>query len=243
MKTLFLTGGNRGLGFEILKLFASKGFNIVVSTRKKYPEFEEQCKKLSANNGINIHVIYMDLSDRDSISLGLKEFSKLNIVPTVLVNNASMPYDKITLLSKIDDIEKCFQVNYFATVQISQYIAKKMMKNGGSIINVSSVSSLTKQPAGAGYSASKAAVNVFTTSLAMELAPFKIRVNAVAPGGMNTEMFENTNEVNKKTLIENTSLKRVGEPSEIAEVIYYLASDKSSYINGQIIRVDGGLIL
>ena len=117
-----------------------------------------------------------------------------------------------------------------------------MLKTGGSIINVSSVSSLTKQAAGSGYSASKAALNVFTTSLAQELSKFKIRVNAVAPGGMNTSMFSATNDKNKEALIESNAAHRVGEPSEIANVIFFLASPDSSYINGQIIRVDGGMI-
>ena len=85
-------------------------------------------------------------------------------------------------------------------------------------------------------------MNIFTTSLAQELAPFNIRVNAVAPGGMNTDMFTETNKKNKEVLIANTALKRIGNVSEIAEVVYFLATEKSSYINGQVIRVDGGLI-
>lgn len=243
MNTLFITGGNRGLGLEIVKKFASAKYNIIVSTRKQYAAFEQACRELEEVNDITVKHIYMDLSSRESIVEGLKCFADLKVTPTVLVNNASMPYDKIALMSKISDIELCFQVNYFAAVQITQYIARKMLRTGGSIINISSVSSLIKQPAGAGYSASKAAVNVFTTSLAQELAPFKIRVNAVAPGGMRTEMFESTNEVNKDMLVGNTALKRVGEPEEIADLVLYLASDRSSFINGQIIRIDGGLVL
>lgn len=243
MKTLFLTGGNRGLGLAILKRFAENGFTIVVSTRRQYPEFENFCRLVEKQFDIQIHHIYMDLSDSDSIAEGLREFSKTGLTPTVLVNNASMPYDRTLLMSRLSDIKNCFQVNYFATVQITQHIAKKMLRNGGSIINISSVSSLTRQSAGTGYSASKAALNVFTSSLAQELAGFKIRVNAIAPGGMATEMFESTNESNKNTLIANTALKRIGLPEEIADTVLFLASERSSYITGQIIRVDGGLIL
>lgn len=243
MSTLFITGGNRGLGLEILKKFSEKGYDIIVSTRKSYPEFETFCRKLENENSISIHHIYMDLSDRTSIAEGLKQFSALKIVPSVLVNNASMPYDKTTLMSKMADIDVCFQVNYFAAVQIIQYVAKKMLRTGGSIINISSVSSLTKQAAGVGYSASKAAINVLTYSLAQELSTFNIRVNAVAPGGMRTEMFEDTNVANKEALVCNTALKRVGEPAEVADLVLFLASESSSYINGQIIRIDGGLLL
>lgn len=243
MKTLFLTGGNRGLGLATLKRFAENGFNIIVSTRQQYSEFEDTCRSLEKKNGIQIYHLYIDFSDSESITEGMREFSKLGMTPTVLVNNASMPYDKTLLMSKLSDIRTCFQVNYFAAVQITQYIAKKMLRTGGSIINISSVSSLTRQSAGTGYSASKAAINVFTASLAQELAPFKIRVNAIAPGGMNTDMFEATNESNKKVLIGNTAMKRIGLPEEIADTVFYLASDNSSYITGQVIRVDGGLIL
>lgn len=243
MATLFITGGNRGLGLEIVKKFAKEGYDIIVSTRKSYYEFESFCRELEEEYSVSIHHIYMDLSDRLSIRQGLKEFGNLKIVPSVLVNNASMPYDKTTLMSKMADIDTCFQVNYFAAVQITQYVAKKMLRTGGSIINISSVSSLTKQAAGVGYSASKAAINVLTYSLAQELSAFKIRVNAVAPGGMRTEMFEATNTSNKDALVYNTALKRVGEPTEVADLVLYLASDSSSYINGQIIRIDGGLLL
>lgn len=241
-KVLFITGGNRGLGLALINLFASKGYDIVVTTRKSYKDFEVHCKSLEQQYGILIHILYMDLENRQAISLGLKEFSALKIVPTVLINNASMPFDKTVLMSTVDDIERCFQVNYFAAVQITQRVAKLMLRKGGTIINISSVSSLTKQSAGTGYSASKAALNIFTTSLAQELAPFNIRVNAVAPGGMNTDMFTETNKKNKEVLIANTALKRIGNVSEIAEVVYFLATEKSSYINGQVIRVDGGLI-
>lgn len=243
MATLFITGGNRGLGFEILKKFAKEGYDIIVSTRRLYPEFESSCRGLEKDYAISIYHIYMDLSDRASIAEGLKQFNSLKIVPNVLVNNASMPYDKTTLMSKLSDIDNCFQVNYFAAVQIIQYVAKKMLRTGGSVINISSVSSLTKQAAGVGYSASKAALNVLTYSLAQELSAFKIRVNAVAPGGMRTEMFDATNPANKDALVSNTAMKRVGEPSEVADLVLFLASENSLYINGQVIRIDGGLLL
>lgn len=238
---LFVTGGNRGLGLQIVDLFASKGYDIIVSTRQPYEAFEQHCRSLESQYAILIHHIYMDLSEQESIDEGLRQFALLGITPTVLVNNASKPYDRVAMMSKMDDIKDCFQVNYFAAVQISQKVAKTMLRTGGSIINISSVSSLTKQTAGTGYSASKAALNVFTTSLAQELASFRIRVNAVAPGGMQTEMFDATNEKNKQALTDSTALKRVADPKEVASVVYFLASEESSYINGQIIRVDGGL--
>lgn len=242
MGTLFVTGANRGLGLAIVDKFASQGYNIITQTRKKYVDFEDHCLTLSQQNGVRFYHIYMDLSNEDSVKKGLKIYSSLKITPTVLVNNASVPYDKILFFSKIEEIKNVFQINYFSPVLITQKVVKNMLKTGGSIINISSVSSLTKQSAGTGYSASKAAMNVFTTSLAQELSQFKIRVNAIAPGGMNTEMFTSTNDKNKEALIASNAARRVSEPSEIADVVYFLASNESSYINGQIIRVDGGMI-
>lgn len=242
MKTLFLTGGNRGLGLAILEKFVSNGFDVVVTTRVKYEDFENYCRDLEKKHCIKIYHIYMNMESKESIAKGLRDFLDLRITPSVLVNNVSIPYDRLALMCKIDDVINCFQVNYFSILQVTQRVAKSMLKTGGAIVNISSVSSLTKQPAGSGYSASKAAVNVFTTSLAQELAPFKIRVNAVAPGAMDTQMFAETNEQNKNALVLNTAEKRPANTSEVAEVVYFVSSDNASYLNGQIIRVDGGMI-
>ena len=242
-EVLFLTGANRGLGLALLEKYAKEGYDVIATTRVQYREFEDHCAEIAKTYNVKIHHIYMDLSNPESITAGLKVFKDLQITPTVLVNNASMPYDRIALLCKMDDVRKIFQVNYFSVVQITQQVAKAMMKGGGCIINISSVSSLTKQAAGTAYSASKAAINVFTQSLAQELSSFKIRVNAVAPGGMNTEMFTSTNDSNKQALIDSNALHRVGETTEVADVVFFLSSPNASYINGQIIRVDGGMFL
>ncbi len=241
MACVFITGANRGIGKTILTKFAKNHFDIIVSTRKQYLEFEEYCKSLAVEEGISIYHVYMDLSDKDSINEGLRSFSQLKIVPDVLVNNAGMFHEKILLMSSIDEIRNIFQINYFSILQITQKVAKLMMRKGGSIINISSIASLTSQPLGSGYGASKAALNTLTKSLAQELASFKIRVNAVAPGGIETEMYDKLDDTSRATVLDSTAMKRLAKPEEIADVVYYLASDEASYVNGQIIRVDGGL--
>ena len=241
MACVFITGANRGIGFAILNKFARQHFNIVVSTRKQYPEFEEYCRQLSEKEGIQIDHVYMDLSSKESIAEGLKSFAAMKIVPDVLVNNAGMFHEKLLLMSNIDDIRTVFQINYFSILQITQRIAKMMMRTGGAIINISSIASLTNQPLGAGYGASKSALNTLTRTLAQELAPFKIRVNAVAPGGIETQMYDSLDENSKKTVIASIAENRLAKPEEVADVVYYLVSNESSYINGQLIRVDGGL--
>lgn len=241
MAYVFITGGNRGIGKSILNKFAENHYNIVVSTRKQYSEFEDYCRALSEKEGIQIQHVYMDLSDKESINEGLKSFSRLRIIPDVLVNNAGMFHEKILLMSNIDEIKSIFQINYFSVLQITQKIAKMMMRTGGTIINISSIASLTNQPLGSAYGASKSALNTLTKSLAQELGSFKIRVNAVAPGGIETEMYDKLDKNSHQTIIDSIAQKRLARPEEVANVVYFLASEGASYINGQIIRVDGGL--
>ena len=131
MATLFITGGNRGIGLAILKRFAAEGYNIIVSTRKQYPKFEVECREIESTHGVMIHHTYMELDNPDSIAQGLKNIDALGIVPDVVVNNAGIFHEKILLFSKMEDIKKVFQVNYFSVLQITQYFAKAMMRIGG----------------------------------------------------------------------------------------------------------------
>lgn len=242
MATLFITGGNRGIGLAILKRFAAEGYNIIVSTRKQYPEFEVECREIESTHGVMIHHAYMELDNPDSIAQGLKNIDALGIVPDVVVNNAGIFHEKMLLFSKMEDIKKVFQVNYFSVLQITQYFAKAMMRiGGGAIINISSIAADNNQPSAIAYGASKAALNRFTKSLAQELAAFKIRVNAVAIGVADTEIINNLSDKSQANIKESIAMKRMADPIEIANVVYFLANDQSSYVDGQILRVDGGL--
>ena len=142
-----------------------------------------------------------------------------------------------------EEIEKSFQVNYFAPFLLMKEISGLMVRQGyGNIINISSVTSLVTMPAGAAYNASKAALNYLTMSGAQELAQFGVRVNAIACGIINSDMFaELKPEVQKKNL-KRVAVKRTAEYSEIANTVLFLCSDKASYITGQVIRVDGGYV-
>jgi 3-oxoacyl-[acyl-carrier protein] reductase len=241
MATLFITGGNRGIGLAILKRFAAEGYNIIVSTRKQYPEFESECREIESTQGVMIHHAYMELDNPDSIAQGLKNIDALGIVPDVVVNNAGIFHEKMLLFSKMEDIKKVFQVNYFSVLQITQHFAKAMMRMGGVIINISSVAADNNQPSATAYGASKAALNRFTKSLAQELAAFKIRVNAVAIGVADTEIINNLSDKSQANIKESIAMKRMADPIEIANTVYFLANDQSSYVDGQILRVDGGL--
>lgn len=244
MKTALITGCNRGLGLAILRKYATEGFNIIACIRKENEEFSAACKEIEKENNISITAIYFELSDKESLQTGLDVIEGLDVEIDVLVNNAGINVMKPLLYTEYEDLVQSFQVNYFAPVMITKAVAGIMMRQGhGSIVNVTSMGSLGHQPGGAIYDASKAALNQLTITTAQELAPLGIRVNAVACGPINTEMFSTMPEKVQKKLTKATAMGRAAETDEITNFIYTLSSDQSSYVTGQIIRVDGGAII
>ena len=244
MATVFITGSNRGLGLMLLKQFATLGYDIVAHSRKKYESFEEECRKVAKENGISIKHIYFELSDKLQMQNTLEMFEQSEVPVDVLINNAGINVMKPLMYTEYEDLEESFKVNYFAPVMIAKTIGTLMMRQGsGTIVNVTSMGSLGHQPGGAIYDASKAALNQFTITAAQELAPLGIRVNGVACGPINTEMFTSMPEKVQSKLIKTTALKRAAEPEEIINMIVYLSTDKSSYVTGQILRVDGGAVI
>lgn len=244
MKTAIITGCNRGLGLTLLKIFAQNKYNIIACTRNKYDDFLNLCNQLEKAEDVNIHNIYFDSLKQEEIVKGMDEITALDIEIDVLINNAAICIIKPQMFMEYEDVENSFKTNYFAPFLITKMTCELMIRQGkGSIINISSIGSLGHQPGGAAYDASKAALNQFTVSIAQELAPFNVRINAVAPGPMQTEMFENMNEDVKKKLLKTTAFKRPAAMEEVTNVVQFLASDEASYITGQIIRVDGGSVI
>ena len=244
MKTAIITGCNRGFGLTLLKIFAQNEYNIIACTRNKNDDFFKLCLKLEEDEGVKIHNIYFDSLKQEEIVKGMEDISTLNVDIDVLINNAAICIIKPQMFTEYEEVENSFKINYFAPFLITKMISDLMIRQGkGSIINISSIGSLGHQPGGASYDASKAALNQFTVSIAQELAPFNVRMNAIAPGPMQTEMFENMKVDVKKKLLKTTALKRAATMEEVTEVVLFLASDKASYITGQIIRVDGGSII
>ena len=170
------------------------------------------------------------------------EQSHPNDYIAILVNNAGIEHGALLMFTKMSDLRRVFQVNYFAQVQITQYIAKLMSAHhSGSIILMSSILGMNASAGTTAYGASKAAVISFTKTAAAELANMGIRVNAIAPNVVDTDMGRKMDERTLNMLMSNTDLQRIATPDEIAKVALFLASDESSYITGQVIRVDGGL--
>lgn len=242
MKTVLITGANRGLGSAIVRRFAKEGYNVLAHMRKENEAFVQECKNIERDFGIVITPIFCDLSDSNAVKMLTESIEEMEKTIDVLVNNAGIAIRKSLFYVQEQEIEESFRVNYFAPVMITKALSGKMMRSGGgSIVNISSMfGDNGHQPGGTCYDASKAALNQFTRCLAQEVSPFGIRVNAVACGIMNTDMYSGMPEKEQKRFTSLNTFKRVGEPEEIANLVYWLTTQEASYVNGQIIRCDGG---
>lgn len=238
---VIITGSNRGIGKAIVEAFACSGANIWACARKATPEFEAWLKETSLQAGVWIKPIYFELTDTEALNTGIQTIIDERLSIDVLVNNAGISTVGLLSMSKVDDIEKLFDVNYFAMLRIIQKVSKKMSRQRkGVIINMGSIAGIEPQPGKIAYGSSKAAVMMMTKCLAKELGPMGIRVNAIAPGPIETEMIHQYKDEMLEKLASESALRRLGKKEEIAQVALFLASDQASYINGEIIKVDGG---
>lgn len=241
-KTALITGCNRGIGRAIMELFMQEGANIVACTRSMTDELKDYYKKSESQYSIHVYALSFDLSDEDSVKNALKELYSLKINVDILINNAGVAAGGFLLFSSSKKLKEVFQVNYFSQVLITQYVSKLMMKQKtGNIVFMSSVMGMDAAPGGTMYGASKAAIALLAKSLSKELGAYNIRVNAVAPNLIETEMAHEMEQKSFDNMVQQSTLKRLGTPEEIAKTVLFLVSDDSSYITGQIIRVDGGM--
>lgn len=241
-KTALITGCNRGIGLSILRAFVQEGSSIIACTRKVNDELKELYHQLSDDHSVNIYPVTMDLSDDESIKQGMKDVNALKLPIDILVNNAGIAKFKPFVMTRIDDFREMMQVNVYAPALISQYVVKNMLKQKkGSIINFSSISGLDTNAGNAAYGVSKAAISSLTRTMSREFAKANIRVNALAPGFVETDMNKQIAEDYMESLKQQISLGRIANPEEVASLAVFLASDDSSYITGQVIRIDGGL--
>ncbi len=240
-KTVIVTGGSRGIGRACCLAFAREGANIVFNYNKSKEEAEKLAGELKS---LNVQAIYeqVDVKDYDQcrglIEKTLKKFEKLDI----LVNNAGITRDKALFMMLPEDWKEVIDTNLGGMFNMTRAAITTLMKQkSGCIINMSSVSGLSGLARQTNYSASKAGIIGFSKALAKEVAAFNIRVNVVCPGFIKTDMVNSLKEEQKKAILESISSKRLGEPVEVAAVCVFLASERSRYMNGQTLRVDGGL--
>lgn len=242
-KSAIITGCNRGIGKAILTLFAENGASIWACVRQKNPSFDSFVAELAERTGATIKPIYFDLADSDQIKAGAKAITSEKLPINILVNNAGAIMTAPFLMTSMDKMREMFELNYFSYMQFSQLIARQMLrKKSGSIINLSSSAAIEGNEGRAAYAGAKAAVMTSTKVMARELGAAGIRVNAIAPGLTETDMMrESTPEDALATTIERISMRRLGEPLEIAGAALFLASDLSSYMTGQTLSIDGGM--
>lgn len=238
-KVCLVTGTSRGIGKEIARRFAEEGA-IVYANAKTEGAIDEISKEWSEQYSTKVLPVYFDVTDekkaKECIMRIKKEQGKLD----VLVNNAGVMRDALIGMVTKNLMEDIFSVNVFAVMNMLQLANKLMSKQkSGSIINLSSIVGVEGNAGQLVYSASKGAVAALTKTAAKELAPYNIRVNAVAPGMINTDMFRSIGEEKIAEHLGHIKMGRLGEPNDIANAIVFLASDLSSYVTGQVLGVDG----
>lgn len=242
-KVAFITGATRGIGRQIAITLAKEGFDIAINYRKENEDLIETKKLVEAQNA-KCFTVQGDVSSfKDSermVKEIIEEFNHIDI----LVNNAGITKDMLLMRMKKEDFESVIGVNLVGTFNITKNVIPYMMKNrSGRIINVSSVVGISGNAGQTNYSASKAGIIGFTKSLAKEVGSRNILVNAVAPGFIETQMTDVLKEEVKEEISKTIPLKRMGTVEDVANVVKFLASKDSSYITGQVINIDGGMLM
>lgn len=242
-KVALVTGAARGIGKQIAITLAKEGYNIALNYRTNTDSIVE-LKNQIENFGVECLLVQGDVSVfEDAERIANETFEKFGRID-VLVNNAGITKDMLLLRMKPEDFMNVIDVNLVGTYNMTKNVSGYMMKaREGRIINVSSVVGISGNAGQSNYSASKAGIIGFTKSLAKELASRNILVNAVAPGFIETDMTNVLKDEVKEKIAEQIPLRREGKVEEVANVVKFLASDDSSYITGQVINIDGGMLM
>ena len=237
MKVALVTGSSRGIGAAIARILTRDGFHVAIQYRTGQKEAETLASELLGSK-----IFHCDLADPQScIDLAKKVAADMGPI-AVLVNNAGMTADQILAFAKPEDFDRLMATNVKPVFLLSKTISRQMMRQKwGRIINITSVVGHSGNPGQSIYTATKAAITAFTKTIAMELAPVGILCNCVAPGFIETGMTGQLPDATKEAIFSKIPLKRVGTVHEVAEAVSFLASEKSSYITGSTIHVNGGM--
>lgn len=242
-KNAVVTGATRGIGREIAFTLAENGANVAINYRTLNEDVERLIEELKSY-GTNIVAVKCDISDEEEVKNFIAESKKQLGSIDILINNAGITKDGLLMRMKEKDFSDVLDVNLKGTFITTREAASIMMKQRhGKIINISSVVGVIGNVGQCNYAASKAGVIGFSKSVARELASRNITVNVVAPGFINTDMTGVLPEKVKESMLQGIPLKRIGEPKDIANAVLFLASDLSNYITGQVINVDGGMVM
>ena len=238
-----ITGASRGIGAATLQLFAAEGANAWAVCREMSEAFEQRCEALAREHGVWIKPLACDLTDATAVGAMFKRIMADKQPLDILVNNAGyMGEDRMFQMTPQDDMRHVFDINFFGMVEVSRLATRLMARNRrGAVVNVASVAGLDGDSR-LDYSASKAAVVAATKKMARELISVGSRVNCVAPGMTDTDMTAGLGDTIEHEALSRVLLRRKARPEEIANVIAFLASEKASYVDAQVWRVDGGIV-
>tara|TARA_B100000965_G_scaffold94013_1_gene76755 strand:- start:3 stop:719 length:717 start_codon:yes stop_codon:yes gene_type:complete len=232
---VFISGASRGIGRSIANHFAENDYMVIGTSRNKF-KFDNKSEKLIP--------IKLDVTSREDVKTCFNDLKSKDLLPDILINNAGITSDQLFLKMTDDDWDNVIKTNLTGTYNLTKVFIKNMIKNkNGRIINISSVAGLMGNPGQVNYASSKSALNGFTKSLAKEIGSRNITVNSIAPGFIDTDMTSFLDDNARKKIIKDIPLKRFGEASDIAELALFLASKEASYITGQTISIDGGLLM
>ena len=242
-KVAFITGGTRGIGKQIAITFVKSGYDIAINYRSENEELQETIKEIESNN-VKCLAVQGDVSKFEDCERFVKEIIDEYGKIDVLVNNAGITKDTLFMRMKQEDFNSVIDVNLVGTFNVTRNVISHMVKaRSGRIINISSVVGVSGNAGQTNYSASKAGIIGFTKSLAKEVASRNVLVNAVAPGFIETAMTDVLKDEIKEDIAKTIPLRRMGTPEDVANVVKFLASDDSSYITGQVIHIDGGMLM
>lgn len=244
-KSVLITGGARGIGRAISIKFAQEGYNVLINynnSKKEAEELKNYLKQLFPS--LVIETYKADITKKEEVQDMIKFASQKFCNIDVLVNNSGCAMTKLANDIEYDDIKRVFDLNVFGTFNvIRECLASMISKKSGSIINISSIWGITGASMEVLYSSSKAAVIGMSKALAKELGPSNIRVNVVAPGWIETDMTKCYSNEEKAMFCEDVPLQRLGNVEDIANAVYFLATDESSYITGQVLSPNGGYLI
>ena len=242
-KNVIVTGATRGIGREIALTLAQNGANIAMNYRNLNSEVENLLNEIKSF-GVDALAIKCDVSITEEVDNFVKEVKSHYNTIDVLVNNAGITKDGLILRMKEEDFDDVLDVNLKGTFNTTKSVSSIMVRQKyGKIINISSVVGIAGNAGQCNYAASKAGVIGFSKSVARELASRNINVNVVAPGYINTDMTKNLPDKIKEEIIKSIPMKKIGDPKEVANLVLFLSSNLSDYITGQVINVDGGMVM
>ena len=241
-KNAIITGARSGIGLASVRRFAQLGANCWAVVHRDDAGFMETIDSIQKEYGVWVKLVHIDLSDSESIKAGIRGILSEKMSVDVLVNAAGiMSPNRLFSMTSMSDIRRVMDVNFFSILEITQFVLRAMQRQKkGSIVNIASIAADCEDTSQLEYSTSKAALVCATKKLARELGALGIRVNAVSPGLTSTRMVSEIDDSALSKIKSGLASKRLGTPEEIAEVIAFLASDRSSFVNGENIKVDGG---